>query len=89
MIKFKPTKGRVLVEAVHGAPRVGSIHIPDAVVEARPGEAVVVAVGPGNELPIGVGDRVYTNRYGGSLVRMGEKEYRLLEPEDLLAVVEN
>lgn len=87
MIKFKPTRDRILVEPVHQAPVVGSIHIPEAVKEQRPAEAIVVALGPAHDLPVQVGDRVITDRYAGSEVRMGEARYRLVEARDLLAIV--
>jgi co-chaperonin GroES (HSP10) len=72
---------------VHGAPKVRSIHLPEAVRERHPGEAVVVAIGPANQLPIEVGSRVYTARFNGTMVKSGERVFRLLEPEDLLAIV--
>ena len=84
----KPTKARILVQPIHAEPRVGAIHIPDAAREQRPAEASVLAIGPKVRLPLKVGDRVLIARYNGIEVRQGTSTYRLMEEEDLLAVVE-
>lgn len=86
-LRFKPTRDRILVEAVHSAPHVGAIHIPQGHVESHPAEAVVVAIGPANQLPVQVGSRVLTERFNGDQVQIGKNQYRLLGPNDLLAIV--
>jgi chaperonin GroES len=86
-LPFRPTNNRILVEPIHGAPQRGAIHLPEAHRESRPAEAMVVALGPRNELPIRVGDRVLTERYNGNEVHIGGKAYRLLEPVDVIALV--
>ena len=88
LLRFKPTRDRVLVEAVHQAPYVGTLVVPEAHKERNPAEAVVVALGPLNKLPVTVGDRVLTARYNGTTVVQDGRSYRLLDPDDLLAKVD-
>ncbi len=87
LLRFRPTQARILVEAIHSSPQVGGIHLPERAREAAPAEAMVVALGPKNKLPIKVGDRVLTSRYEGTKVVSGTRMYRLLMPEDLLCVI--
>lgn len=86
-LKFRPTKSRILVEAVAPAPTVGAIALPANAREEKPAEAVVVALGPLVKLPVRVGDRVLTQRYNGTDVVINGRRFRLLEPEDVIAVV--
>ena len=87
-LRFKPTKARILVEPIHGVNQIGSLMLPSNAREGKPAEAMVVALGPANKLEVKVGDRVVTQRYNGSEVRIGGKQYRLLEAEDVIARVE-
>jgi len=56
----------------------------------------VVAVGTGKtsddgkKVPIEVkkGDRVLVNKYGGTEIKLEGKDYRILNSEDILAVLE-
>ena len=95
-IKLKPLGARVLVEPV-GEQEVkrGGIIIPDSAKE-KPTEAIVRAVGPGEvddsgkRIPLEVkeGDRVLISKYGGTEVKIDDKEYKVLSKDDILAVVE-
>ena len=59
-------------------------------------EAIVRAVGPGDvddsgkRIPLEVkeGDRVLISKYGGTDVKIDNKEYKVLSKDDILAVVE-
>jgi co-chaperonin GroES (HSP10) len=85
---FKPTGLKVLVEPIYDAPKVGRILVPDAHREERPQEATVVALGPKAKLDVKVGDRVLTDAFAGTLIEINGKKHRLLEPGDVLALVE-
>lgn len=87
MLRFTPTRARILVEPVQAEPAVGTIIIPEKARETRPSEAVVVALGPRNRLPVRVGDRVLTQRFDGTDVQIGERRYRLLDPENVIAII--
>jgi chaperonin GroES len=95
-IKLKPLGARVLVEPVAEQEiKRGGIIIPDTAKE-KPTEAIVRAVGPGdldekgNRVPLEVkeGDRVLISKYGGTEVKIDNKEYKVLSKDDILAVVE-
>jgi chaperonin GroES len=95
-LKLKPLGARVLVEPVaEPEPKRGGIIIPDTAKE-KPTEAIVRAVGPGeidekgNRIPLDVkeGDRVLISKYGGTEIKLDNKEYKVLGKDDILAVVE-
>jgi chaperonin GroES len=95
-IHVKPLGDRVLVEPVEEKEiKQGGIIVPDTAKE-KPTEAIVRAVGPGKRdengkrIPIEVkeGDRVLITKYGGTDIRLEDKEYKILGSEDVLAVLE-
>jgi chaperonin GroES len=95
-IKLKPLGARVVVEPVaEKEVKRGGIIIPDSAKE-KPTEAIVLAVGPGelddkgNRIPLEVkaGDRVLISKYGGTDVKIDNKEYKVLSKDDILAAVE-
>jgi chaperonin GroES len=95
-IKLKPLGARVLVEPVaEQEVKRNGIIIPDSAKE-KPTEAIVRAVGPGElddagkRVPLEVkeGDRVLISKYGGTEVKIDNKEYKVLSKDDILAVVE-
>ena len=95
-MKIKPLGDRVLVEPLEDREVVkGGIVIPDSAKE-KPQEAKVVAIGAGKKdedgkvIPIDevkVGDIVLTSKYGGTEVKVDDKEYKILNLSDILAVV--
>ncbi len=94
-VKIQPLGDRVLVEAIEAAEQVkGGIFIPDSAKE-KPQEAKVVALGTGKRdengklipFDVKVGDVVLTSKYGGTEVKFDDKEYKILNSSDILAVV--
>ena len=94
-VKIKPLGDRVLVEQMEVKEQIkGGILIPDAAKE-KPQEATVVALGTGKiddngkKLPfdVKVGDIVLTSKYGGTDVKIDDKEYKILSSSDILAIV--
>jgi chaperonin GroES len=94
-VKVKPLGDRVLLESLEVAEQVkGGILIPDSAKE-KPQEYKVVALGTGKTddngkkiaFDVKVGDLVLTNKYGGTEVKVEEKEYKLVSAEDVLAVL--
>ena len=94
----RPVGDRILVEAVEekeNKGKKGGIIIPDTAKE-KPMESVVVALGTGKtddngkKLPFEVkkGDRVLVNKYGGTETKLDGKEYKILNSDDVLAVIE-
>jgi len=97
-LKVRPIGNRILVEpaeekAENG--KKGRIIIPDTAKE-KPMESVVVAVGTGKtgddgkRVPIEVkkGDRVLVSKYGGTEIKLDGKDYKILNSDDILAVIE-
>ena len=73
----------------------GGIYIPDSAKE-KPQEAKVIAVGPGKKddngklipMDVKVGDTILTSKYGGTEIKIDDKEYKILNASDILAIVE-
>jgi chaperonin GroES len=91
---LKPLGDRVLVEPLEAEEKsAGGIYLPEAAQEA-PREGKVVAVGPGKLLENGEraamsvneGDIVVYTKYGGNEVKVGDKEYLIIDEGSLLAV---
>ena len=94
----RPVGDRILVEAVEekeNQRKKGGIIIPDTAKE-KPMESLVVALGTGKtddngkKVPFEVrkGDRVLVNKYGGTEIKLGGKDYKILNADDILAVIE-
>lgn len=95
-MKIKPLGDRVLVEPIEEKEvRKGGIIIPDTAKE-KPTEAIVRALGTGKtddegkKIPfeVKVGDRVLISKYGGTEVKIDDKEYKILSSDDILAIIE-
>jgi len=95
-MNLKPLGDRILVEPVEEKEvKKGGIIIPDSAKE-KPTEATVVALGTGKtddsgkKVPFEVkkGDRVLISKYGGTEVKIEGKEYKILNSDDILAVIE-
>ncbi len=95
-INLKPLGDRVLVEPVEEKEvKKGGIIIPDSAKE-KPTEAIVVALGTGKTddkgnktaFEVKKGDRVLISKYGGTEIKLEGKEYKLLNSDDILAVLD-
>ncbi len=94
-VNIKPLGDRVLLEMQENTEeKIGGIFIPDAAKE-KPQEFKVIALGTGKndekgkKIPfdVKVGDIVLTSRYGGTEVKVGGKEYKVVNQDDILAIV--
>ena len=94
-LNVKPLGDRILVEAAEEKEtKKGGIIIPDSAKE-KPMESIVVALGTGKlddngkKVPFEVkkGDRVLVSKYGGTEIKLDGKEYKILNAEDVLAVI--
>ena len=95
-MNLKPLGDRVLVEPVEEKEvKKGGIIIPDSAKE-KPTESLVIALGTGKldddgkKIPFEVkkGDRVLVSKYGGTEVKLNGKEYKILNSDDILAIIE-
>jgi len=93
-MKITPLGNNILIEPLEREKKLPSgLVIPDSAKE-KPQEGKVVAVGPGKrekgELikpEVKVGNRVLYKRYGGDEIRIGDKDYLVVDVEDILAVL--
>jgi chaperonin GroES len=95
-LNVKPLGDRVLVEPVEEKEvKKGGIIIPDSAKE-KPTEGIVRSLGTGKtddngkKIPfeVKVGDRVLVSKYGGTEIKIEGKEYKILNSDDILAVLE-
>ena len=97
-LNVRPIGDRILVEPIDEKEqngKKGGIIIPDTAKE-KPMESMVVAVGAGKTgddgkkifLEVKKGDRVLVSKYGGTEIKLDGKEYKILNSDDILAVVE-
>ena len=95
-MNLKPLGDRVLVEPVEEKEtKKGGIIIPDSAKE-KPTEGVIVALGTGKTddqgkkvaFEVKKGDRVLISKYGGTEIKLEGKEYKLLNSDDILAILE-
>jgi len=97
-LNVRPVGDRILVEPVEEKElkgKKGGIIIPDTAKE-KPMESVVVALGTGKtddngkKVPFEVkkGERVLVSKYGGTEIKLGGKEYKILNSDDVLAVID-
>ena len=94
-LKIQPLGDRLLVEpAEEEEVKKGGIIIPDSAKE-KPQEGKVVALGTGKtddngkKVPFEVkkGDRVLVSKYGGTEIKLDGKEYKIMNSDDILAVL--
>ena len=94
-VNIKPLGDRVLLEICENREQMkGGILIPDSAKE-KPQEYKVIALGTGKndengkKIPfdVKVGDIVLTSRYGGTEVKVDDKEYKVVSQDDILAVI--
>lgn len=95
-MKIKPQGERLLVEAAEPkVEKVGGIHIPEASQEASK-EFIVVAMGSGvtkdplkSDSDVKVGAKILMVAYAANTpIKDGDKEYRIVHINDVLAVIE-
>ena len=94
-MKVRPLGERVLIELVKEEEvSKGGIIIPDSAKE-KPQEGKVIAVGTGKLdengkiVPFNVkkGDLVLMPKYGGTEVKIDDKEYQIVREDDILAII--
>jgi chaperonin GroES len=96
-MKIRPLADKVLVERLEADTKTaGGIVLPDTAKE-KPHRGKIVNVGEGKLLDDGTrramqvkkGDTVLFTSYAGSEVKIGGKEYMIMDESDILAVIES
>ncbi|BAV94394.1 co-chaperone GroES [Ichthyobacterium seriolicida] len=89
-INVKPLADRVLVEPALAETKTASgLIIPDTAKE-KPQKGTVVAVGDGKKdepLTVKVGDVVLYGKYGGTELKLEDKDYLIMRESEILAII--
>lgn len=92
---LKPLTDRVVIKMTESEETTKSGIILAGTAKEKPQIAEVIAVGPGGivdgkevVMQINVGDKVITNKYSGTEVKLDGEEYIIVRQNDILAVVE-
>ena len=92
---IKPLLDRVVLKAQKAEETTKSGIVLATSAQEKPQFANVVAVGPGGVVDdkevtmyVNVGDKVITNQYSGTNVKLDGEEYTIVRQSDILAVVE-
>ena len=94
--KLRPLGDKVLVKRVEAESQTTSgIFLPESAKE-KPQEATIVAVGDGRVLDSGEhadfqvkkGDKVLIGKWGGTEVKLDEKEMLILDESDILGIID-
>lgn len=91
-MNLKPLGDRVVIKPMPKEETTKSgIILPDTVSKEARMEGEIVAIGQGEKvlkLNLKVGQKVVFSEYGGSEIKLDSSEYKILNHDDLLAVVE-
>lgn len=93
---IKPLSDKVVTKKVEAEETTKSGIILTSAAQEKPQMAEVVAVGPGGvdadgkiiPMTVKVGDKVLTNKYAGTEVKLDGCEYSIVSISDILAIVE-
>ena len=95
-MKLKPIGDKIIVERIEPESKTkGGIVLPDNAKE-KPKEGKIIAIGEGKLLDNGsrvapsvkVGEKVIFTSFAGSEVKIDNKEFLIMNEEDILAVVD-
>ena len=94
-MKLKPLSDHVVVKMVELEETTKSGIILPGTAKEKPQVAEVVAVGPGGDvdghnvvMTVKAGDKVITNKYSGTEVKLGNDEYVIVRQGDILATID-
>jgi chaperonin GroES len=93
---LKPLADHIVIKKDEPKETTQSGIILTSAAQEKPMVATVIAVGPGKAhgtdkaepMPIKVGDRVLTSKYGGTEVKLGDETVSIVSLSDVLAIVE-
>ena len=96
-MKIRPLADKVLVQRLEAeTTTVGGIVLPDSAKE-KPQRGKIVSVGPGKltddgsrrKMQVKKGDVVLFTSYAGTEVKVSDKNYLIMDEENIMAVVED
>ena len=93
-MKLKPLADRVILRMADAEEKTKSGIILTGSAKEKPQIAEVIDVGPGGTvdgkevvMTVKAGDKVVTNKYSGTEIKVGDDEYVIVRQNDILAVV--
>jgi len=93
-MKLQPLADRVILKMTEAEEKTKSGIIITGSAKEKPQIAEVIEVGPGGlvdgkdvVMTVKVGDKVVTNKYSGTEIKIGEVEYIIVKQSDILAIV--
>ena len=94
-MKLTPLADRVVLKTMEAEETTKGGIILTSAAKEKPSVAEVVSVGPGGTvdgkevvMSVKPGDKVITDKYSGSNVKIGDDEYTIVRQGDILAIVE-
>ena len=94
-MKLTPLADRVVLKTLEAEETTKGGIILTSAAKEKPSVAEVISVGPGGTvdgkdvvMSVKPGDRVITDKYSGSTVKIGDEEYTIVRQGDILAIVE-
>ena len=94
-MKLTPLADRVVLKTLEAEETTKGGIILTSAAKEKPSVAEVISVGPGGKvdgkdvvMSVKPGDRVITDKYSGSTVKIGAEEYTIVRQGDILAIVE-
>ena len=94
-MKLTPLADRVVLKTLEAEETTKGGIILTSAAKEKPSVAEVISVGPGGKvdgkdvvMSVNPGDRVITDKYSGSTVKIGDEEYTIVRQGDILAIVE-
>lgn len=94
-MKLKPLADRVVVKLVEAEETTKGGIILTSSAKEKPSVAEVISVGPGGMvdgkeivMTVKPGDKVITDKYAGSNVKIGDEEFTIVRLNDILAIVD-
>lgn len=92
---IKPLLDKVVLKVSEAVETTASGIVLSSAAQEKPQFANVIAVGPGGKIDgeevtmyVKVGDKVITNQYAGTKVKIEGEEYTIVRQSDILALVE-
>lgn len=92
---IKPLLDKVVLKADDAVETTASGIVLSTAAQEKPQFSTVIAVGPGGKIDgeevtmyVSVGDKVITNQYAGTKVKLEGEEYTIVRQADILALVE-
>lgn len=92
---IKPLLDKVVLQVEEAEQTTASGIVLSSAAQEKPQFANIVAVGPGGmvdgkevEMFIKVGDKVITNKYSGTEVKIDGQDYTIVRQSDILAIIE-